>query len=52
MSVTSSKKTAQRMSQNVEELQWRIKNNFELPTEFYQDKPSASFQGFAEPIEM
>merc|ERR1712123_282675 len=43
---TDSKKAAQRMSQNVEELQWRIKNNFELPTEFYQDKP---VQGFAEP---
>ena len=30
-SVTSSNKEVLRMSQNVEELQWRIRNNFELP---------------------
>merc|ERR1711892_663838 len=48
-SVTNSKKAAQRMSQNVEELQWRIKNNFELPTEFYKDRP---LQGFAKPSEI
>jgi len=29
--VTSSNKEKQRMSQNVEELQWRIRNNFDLP---------------------
>merc|ERR1719154_45102 len=29
--VTSSNKEKQRMSQNVEELQWRIRNNFALP---------------------
>ena len=33
MSVVNSKKAALRMSQNVEELQWRIKNNFDLPVE-------------------
>jgi len=37
LSVTSSKKAAQRMSQNVEELQWRIKNNFDLPVEHYHN---------------
>merc|ERR1719458_2177555 len=31
MSVDSSNKAVERMSQNVEELQWRIRNNFDLP---------------------
>merc|ERR1719319_890270 len=31
MTVTSSNKAVERMSQNVEELQWRIRNNFDLP---------------------
>ena len=30
-SVDSSNKAVERMSQNVEELQWRIRNNFDLP---------------------
>ena len=33
MSVDSSNKAVERMSQNVEELQWRIRNNYELPVE-------------------
>ena len=31
LSVDSSNKAVERMSQNVEELQWRIRNNFDLP---------------------
>ena len=41
MTVTNSKKAAMRMSQNVEELQWRIKNNFDTPVEVF---PSTSSQ--------
>jgi hypothetical protein len=41
MTVTNSKKAALRMSQNVEELQWRIKNNFDTPVEMF---PSTSNQ--------
>ena len=41
MTVTNSKKAAQRMSQNVEELQWRIKNNFDTHVEGF---PSTSKQ--------
>ena len=41
MTVTNSKKAALRMSQNVEELQWRIKNNFDMPVEVF---PSTSNQ--------
>ena len=52
MSVTNSKKAAQRMNQNVEELQWRIKNNFEMPLEYYQEKQERSLPGFAERDEM
>ena len=37
LSVTKSQKAAQRMSQNVEELQWRIRNNFELPVEHCEE---------------
>jgi len=36
--VMNSNKAAQRMSQNVEELQWRIRNNFELPVEVFASK--------------
>merc|ERR1719483_2061183 len=36
--VMNSNKAAQRMSQNVEELQWRIRNNFELPVEVFSSK--------------
>ena len=35
MNVTNSNKAAKRMSQNVEELQWRIRNNFDLPVEVF-----------------
>ena len=35
MTVTNSKKAALRMSQNVEELHWRIKNNFDTPVEVF-----------------
>eukprot|EP00090_Calanus_glacialis_P044762 TRINITY_DN8021_c0_g1_i2.p1 TRINITY_DN8021_c0_g1~~TRINITY_DN8021_c0_g1_i2.p1 ORF type:complete len:298 (-),score=81.18 TRINITY_DN8021_c0_g1_i2:114-875(-) len=54
--ITNSNKAAQRMSQNVEELQWRIKNNFELPVDFFQkplatNEPPTSFQGFCEHLE-
>jgi len=48
MTVTNSNKAVERMSQNVEELQWRIKNNFELPVEIVtaqnrQDKHISTF---------
>merc|ERR1719336_795512 len=33
LSVDSSNKAVERMSQNVEELQWRIRNNFDLPVQ-------------------
>ena len=35
MSVDSSNKAVERMSQNVEELQWRIRNNFDLPVQVW-----------------
>ena len=31
LTVDNSNKAVERMSQNVEELQWRIRNNFDLP---------------------
>ena len=31
--VSNSSREVERMSQNVEELQWRIRNNYELPVE-------------------
>ena len=37
MSVDSSNKAVERMSQNVEELQWRIRNNFDLPIVHHQN---------------
>ena len=33
--MSESNKMAERMSMNVEELQWRIRNNFELPVDIY-----------------
>jgi len=36
--VMNSNKAAQRMSQNVEEMQWRIRNNFELPVEVFSSR--------------
>ena len=35
LSVDSSNKAVERMSQNVEELQWRIRNNFDLPVQVW-----------------
>ena len=37
LSVDSSNKAVERMSQNVEELQWRIRNNFDLPIVHHQN---------------
>jgi len=38
MTVDSSNKAVERMSQNVEELQWRIRNNFDLPIVHHQNR--------------
>ena len=38
-SMTQSTKQMERMSMNVEELQWRIRNNYELPVDIYS-KPA------------
>jgi len=38
LTVDSSNKAVERMSQNVEELQWRIRNNFELPIVHHQNR--------------
>merc|ERR1719348_1819833 len=38
-SVSESTKKMERMSMNVEELQWRIRNNFELPVDIYSKSP-------------
>merc|ERR1740131_808278 len=35
-----SSKAVERMSQNVEELQWRIRNNFDVPIHTYQERPT------------
>lgn len=35
--VSMSSKAVERMSQNVEELQWRIRNNFDVPIHTYQE---------------
>jgi hypothetical protein len=56
MNIINSEKAAQRMSQNVEELQWRIRNNFDLPVDHFQkpiaiNKHQTSFQVFCEPLE-
>ena len=37
-SVSESTKMMERMSMNVEELQWRIRNNYELPVGIYAAK--------------
>ena len=37
--MTESNKMAERMSMNVEELQWRIRNNYELPVGIFTNKP-------------
>merc|ERR1719245_847977 len=50
--LANSNKAAQRMSQNVEELQWRIKNNYDLPSEQFpslhneQHLQTESFKSF------
>ena len=45
MTVTNSKKAALRMSQNVEELQWRINNHYELPANVIveRSKPNTAY---------
>jgi len=51
MTVITSNRAAERMSHNMEELQWRIQNNFDLPVEILPDtkcqlqRPS-TFKGF------
>ena len=35
LTVDNSNKAVERMSQNVEELQWRIRNNFDLPVQVW-----------------
>merc|ERR1719209_1975233 len=49
MSVDSSNKAVERMSQNVEELQWRIRNNFDLPIVHHQN-PSRDDQPISLPV--
>jgi len=46
--LSKSNRAAQRLSQNVEELQWRIRNNFDLPAEQLtsQDKESLQTESF------
>ena len=51
MSVDSSNKAVERMSQNVEELQWRIRNNFDLPIVHHQN-PSRDDQPVSLPVYM
>ena len=36
--MSQSNKMAERMSMNVEELQWRIRNNYDLPVGIYSNK--------------
>jgi len=43
-SVSESTKKMERMSMNVEELQWRIRNNFELPVDIYSKSPDKSLK--------
>jgi len=57
MSVINSNKAAARMSQNVEELQWRIRNHFDvpvaiLPSPICQQQKQPSLTGFCEPNDM
>merc|ERR1719403_577033 len=51
LSVDSSNKAVERMSQNVEELQWRIRNNFDLPIVHHQN-PSRDDQPVSLPVYM
>jgi len=55
MTVITSNRAAERMSHNMEELQWRIQNNFDLPVEIlpdskYQLQRPSSFKGFCKPF--
>ena len=50
-SVSSSSRAVERMSQNVEELQWRIRNNFDLPIVHHQN-PSRDDQPVSLPVYM
>ena len=38
MNIANSKQAAKRMSQNVEQLQWRMKNNFESNVQYVFDQ--------------
>merc|ERR1719403_395692 len=51
MSVDNSNKAVERMSQNVEELQWRIRNNFDLHIVHHQN-PSRDDQPVSLPVYM
>ena len=42
--ITNSNKAAQRMSQNVEELQWKIKNNLDLSVDQFSSFTSAPLE--------
>jgi len=57
MTIINSNKVAERMSHNVEELQWRIDHNFDLPVEILpsakcQLQRPSSFTGFSKPLVM
>merc|ERR550525_1914398 len=51
LTVDNSNKAVERMSQNVEELQWRIRNNFDLPIVHHQN-PSRDDQPVSLPVYM
>jgi len=50
LSVDSSNKAVERMSQNVEELQWRIRNNFDLPIQVAGEGGRAVEQRTTSPV--
>merc|ERR1719450_283771 len=50
-SMTQSTKQMERMSMNVEELQWRIRNNFELPVDIYSKPAPASGTGHLQNVD-
>merc|ERR1712227_692112 len=49
--MTQSTKQMERMSMNVEELQWRIRNNFELPVDIYSKPAPASGTGHLQNVD-
>merc|ERR1712227_736861 len=50
-SMTQSTKQMERMSMSVEELQWRIRNNFELPVDIYSKPAPASGTGHLQNVD-